>query len=177
MRRAGTADSSGRSSLIDWTVGDCHGKVTRWSPGRRTAGVQVSVCPAPVGLVVWYFSILEVVLVADLRLLWGDLAALSSSLDGVRAGLDGVDVSGASVAASAMPGSVSSGRVEAAVSSLEDARIALGGCYGSVGDGVRALVGAHQVNDQGVSIGAQALVSIGPSLGRGGRAASLAGLE
>ena len=35
--------------------------------------------------------------------MWGDLGVLSSSLDAVRADLDGVDVAGAGVAASAMP--------------------------------------------------------------------------
>ena len=53
--------------------------------------------------------------------MWGDLGVLSSSLDAVRADLDGVDVAGAGVAASAMPGSMSARRVEAAVSSLEAA--------------------------------------------------------
>ena len=51
-------------------------------------------------------------------MIWG---VLSSSLDAVRADLDGVDVAGVGVAASAMPGSMSAGRVEAAVSSLEAA--------------------------------------------------------
>jgi len=62
-----------------------------------------------------------VLLVVDLHLMWGDLGVLSSSLDAVRADLDGVDVAGVGVAASAMPGSMSAGRVEAAVSSLEAA--------------------------------------------------------
>ena len=57
----------------------------------------------------------------DLHLMWGDLGVLSSSLDAVHADLDGVDVAGVGVAASAMPGSMSAGRVEAAVSSLEAA--------------------------------------------------------
>ena len=34
---------------------------------------------------------------ADLHLMWGDLGVLSSSLDAVRADLDGVDVAGAGV--------------------------------------------------------------------------------
>lgn len=42
--------------------------------------------------------------------MWGDLGALSSSLDAVHADLDGVDVAGAGVAASAMPGSMSARR-------------------------------------------------------------------
>lgn len=121
--------------------------------------------------------ILGVLLVVDLHLVWGDLGVLSSSLEEVRAGLGGVDAAGAGVAASAMPGSMSSGRVEAAVSSLEEACAALGGRYGSVSGGVRALVAAHRANDQGVFSGAQALVPTGPGPGRGGRAVSLAGLE
>ena len=41
-------------------------------------------------------------------------------------------VAGVGVAASAMPGSMSAGRVEAAVSSLEAACAVVGSCYGGV---------------------------------------------
>lgn len=111
----------------------------------------------------------------DLHLMWGDLGVLSSSLDAVRADLDGVDVAGVGVAASAMPGSMSAGRVEAAVSSLEAACAAVGSCYGSVSSGVRSLTAIHQANDQAVSGGAQSLAPAGS--GRRGRPGPLAGGE
>lgn len=113
----------------------------------------------------------------DLHLMWGDLGVLSSSLDAVRADLDGVDVAGAGVAASAMPGSMSAGRVEAAVSSLEAACAAVGSCYGSVSSGVRSLTAIHQANDQAVSGGAQSLAPTGSGSGRRGRPGPLVGRE
>lgn len=113
----------------------------------------------------------------DLHLMWGDLGVLSSSLDAVRADLDGVDVAGAGVAASAMPGSMSARRVEAAVSSLEAACAVVGSCYGSVSSGVRSLTAIHQANDQAVSGGAQSLAPTGSGSGRRGRPGPLAGGE
>ena len=112
---------------------------------------------------------------ADLHLMWGDLGVLSSSLDAVHADLDGVDVAGAGVAASAMPGSMSARRVEAAVSSLEAACAAVGSCYGDVSSGVRSLTAIHQANDQAVSGGAQSLAPAGS--GRRGRPGPLVGRE
>ena len=107
-------------------------------------------------------------------MIWG---VLSSSLDAVRADLDGVDVAGVGVAASAMPGSMSAGRVEAAVSSLEAACAVVGSCYGSVSSGVRSLTAIHQANDQAVSGGAQSLAPTGSGSGRRGRPGPLAGGE
>ena len=106
-------------------------------------------------------------------MIWGCL----SSLDAVRADLDGVDVAGAGVAASAMPGSMSARRVEAAVSSLEAACAVVGSCYGSVSSGVRSLTAIHQANDQAVSGGAQSLAPTGSGSGRRGRPGPLAGGE
>ena len=116
-------------------------------------------------------------LVADLHLMWGDLGVLSSSLDAVRADLDGVDVAGGGGGAAAEAGSMSARRVEAAVSSLEAACAAVGSCYGGVSSGVRSLTAIHQANDQAVSSGARSLAPAGSGSGRRGRPGPLVGRE
>ena len=109
--------------------------------------------------------------------MWGDLGVLSSSLDAVHADLVGVDVAGAGVAASAMPGSMSARRVEAAVSSLEAECAAVGSCYGGVSSGVRSLTAIHQANDLAVSSGSRSLAPAGSGSWRRGRPGPLVGRE
>ena len=94
----------------------------------------------------------------DIRLQWGDLSALSASVDAVREGLDGLDISAAMEGAEvAMPGSVSAGRVGAAAAEINRYRTALSGLYGTVGHGTRSMTASHQGNDEAVAGSASVL--------------------
>ena len=97
----------------------------------------------------------------DIRLQWGDLSALSASVDAVREGLDGLDISAAMEGAEvAMPGSVSAGRVGAAAAEINRYRTALSGLYGTVARRIskpsalprehrRTAAGQHQRHAEG----------------------------
>ncbi|RJF41217.1 hypothetical protein D4740_09935 [Actinomyces sp. 2119] len=111
---------------------------------------------------------------ADIHIVAGDLEALAASLDGVRGRIAALDVSAPlEPVGAAMPGSLSSGRAGSAVSRLESQGRVLGGRYGAVGEGTRALVSAHQANDESVAQGAESVGASAASVGQWARSRGL----
>ncbi|RRD28251.1 hypothetical protein [Actinomyces bowdenii] len=94
----------------------------------------------------------------NIHLQWSDLIALSTSVDAVRDGLDGLDIAAAlDGAEAAMPGSTSAGRVAAAAAAINHCRMALGAQYGAVGHGTRGMTASHQGSDEAVAGSASVL--------------------
>ncbi|WP_103064074.1 hypothetical protein [Actinomyces qiguomingii] len=78
----------------------------------------------------------------------GDLEMLAARLSSLDGGVRDVDADDAlSSVVAAMPGSLTSGAIDAATTSLKDFTDALGSQYADVGSGTAELASAHRAND------------------------------
>ena len=109
---------------------------------------------------------------AGTHVVGGGLEALAASVCDGLWGLDGAGAVGG--AASAVPGSASSGLVAAAAAGLDGRRTALGGRYGAVSGGAQNLAVIHRSNDSAV---AAATPTIGAGAGQAAGWARARGLE